>query len=103
MSKSLLVYVMAILFLLSAVSSAQNLLNGPESVAFDTINNRCLVSNVYGGAIISIDENGDHSYFKTGLGSCLGNVVHYVLRNVLPVDLGYYRIRFQLGVAARGV
>jgi len=75
MIRNLAGYVMTFVLLLSVVSGAQNLLNGPESVAFDTANNRCLVSNVYGGAIIAIDENGDHSYFKTGLGSCLGNQI----------------------------
>lgn len=55
--------------------SAQNLLNGPESVAFDTVYNRILVSNALDGAIVEIDENMNQSYFTTGHDQCGGNQI----------------------------
>jgi len=75
MKRIFLFSISAVLILFAENLHAQNLLNGPESVAFDTPNNRILVSNVYGGAIIAIDEYGIHDYFMTGLGSCLGNTI----------------------------
>ena len=53
----------------------QNLLNGPECVSFDSLNNRYLVSNWNNGSIIAIDSTGNHSYFKQGLGHALGNCI----------------------------
>ena len=52
---------------------AQNLVFSPESVSFDSIANRYLVSNTNTGAIVAIDSTGTQSYFKTGLGMCLSN------------------------------
>jgi len=75
MKQYLVISLTLILFLSAGNVNGQNLLSGPESVAFDTLNNRALVSNVYGGAIIEIDEYGVHDYFMTGMGSCLGNVI----------------------------
>jgi hypothetical protein len=53
----------------------QNLFNGPESVAFDSLQNRYLVSNYYDGSIVQVDSDGNQSYFITGLGHCLGNTI----------------------------
>ena len=47
--------------------SAQNMLNNPESVVFDSERNRYLVSNWGNGAIVQIDSNGVQSYFSTAL------------------------------------
>jgi len=63
----------------------QNLLNGPECVSFDSLNNRYLVSNWNNGSIIAIDSSGNHSYFKQGLGHALGNCI---AGNTFYVSLG---------------
>ena len=52
--------------LLNVSSNAQNLLNNPESVVFDYVRNRYLVSNWSDGAIVQIDS-GVQSYFSTAL------------------------------------
>jgi hypothetical protein len=54
---------------------SQNLFNGPESVAFDSLHNRYLVSNYPDGSIVQVDSEGNQSYFCTGLGHCLGNTI----------------------------
>lgn len=59
------------LFLLT-VSNAQNLLNDPESVVYDSVNNRYLVSNWGDGNIIQIDSVGEQSYFSTALNRLAG-------------------------------
>ncbi len=46
-------------------SYGQNLLNNPESVVFDSMRNRYIVSNWGNGAIVQIDRNGIQSYFNT--------------------------------------
>ena len=73
MSKSLILLTL-ILIVVSSLN-AQNLLDKPESVAFDTLNNRYLVSNVEGGNIVQIESDFiTQSYYKTALGQyCLGN------------------------------
>jgi hypothetical protein len=52
--------------------SAQNLLYRPESVVYDSLYNRYLVSNWGNGSIVQIDSNGVQSYFTTGHGSING-------------------------------
>ena len=52
---------------------AQNLLIGPESVAFDEQNNRYLVSSFGNSRIIEIDTSGIQDTFKLGVFGCLGN------------------------------
>ncbi|MCD4730979.1 MAG: hypothetical protein K8R74_10285, partial [Bacteroidales bacterium] len=54
-----------IIFLLTITCFAQNLLNNPESVVFDSHYNRYIVSNWGNGAIVQIDSNGTQSYFNT--------------------------------------
>ncbi len=58
---------LTILFTISIVCTgiSQNLLNNPESVVFDSLRNRYLVSNWGDGAIVQIDSNGEQSYFNT--------------------------------------
>ena len=63
------------MLILTSISYSQNLYNGPESVAFDTLNNRYLVSNVRNGTIVQVDSTGTQSYFATDLGACLGNCI----------------------------
>jgi len=55
------------LLLLPTVSFSQNLLSNPESVVFDSTQNRYLVSNWGDGTIVQIDKNGEQSYFNTDL------------------------------------
>ncbi len=61
-----------IIILLPFQSTAQNLLNRPESVVYDSLYNRYLVSNWTNGSIVQIDSNGVQSYFVTGHGSING-------------------------------
>ena len=62
----------------------QNLLDHPESVAFDSLHNRYLVSNIGDGKIIAIDLEGTQSVWKQGLGECYGNCI---LGNTFYVSL----------------
>jgi hypothetical protein len=48
-------------------TGAENLLVEPESVVYDSLYNRYLVSNYGNGAIVQIDSNGEQSYFNTEL------------------------------------
>jgi hypothetical protein len=66
---------------------AQNLLLKPESVAFDSTENRYLISNYGDGAIVQIDSNGVQSHFKNGLGNCYGN---HIVGNTLYVSVNEY-------------
>jgi hypothetical protein len=47
--------------------SAQNLLNNPESVVYDSLHDRYLVSNFGDGSIVAIASDGTQSYFDTTL------------------------------------
>jgi len=60
--------------------SPQNLLNRPESIVYDSLYNRYLVSNWTNGAIVQIDSNGVQSYFVTGHGSINGI---YIAENIV--------------------
>lgn len=51
---------------LSVSGQAQNLINQPESVVFDTLFERYLISNWWDGAIIEMDSEGVQGYFATG-------------------------------------
>ena len=48
-------------------ASAQNLLNNPESVVYDSLQDRYLVSNWGDGSIVAIASDGTQSYFDTTL------------------------------------
>jgi len=81
MSKTILTTLL--LLLLTVSLSGQNLLNLPESAAFDTLNNRYLISNAGDGAIIQIETDlVTQSYYKSSLGeyalgNCISNDVFY--------------------------
>ena len=82
------VFVMIILvFVLNcpAVMTA-NLLRQPESVAFDSLNNRYLVSNTNAGDIVQIEDDFvTQSYYKRDLGqACAGN---HIVNNILFVTV----------------
>ncbi len=60
----------AFLILITSLTyHGQSLLNGAESVAFDTLNNRYLVSSLNDQKIVAIDMDGNHSIYKTGIGA----------------------------------
>ena len=84
------------LFVLATLSvniNAQNLLNNPESVVYDSLHNRYLVSNFGDGNIVSIASDGTQSYFNTTLtrvaGMCLKDNIVYVAANQEPY-IGVY-------------
>ncbi|MFH1699190.1 MAG: hypothetical protein ABIE07_01270 [Candidatus Zixiibacteriota bacterium] len=82
-----------LLFLYTANSFPQNLLNQPESVVFDSVYNRYLVTNYGGHSVVQIDMDGNQSNFATGVGECLssclvGDVLYYTAGNtVYGLDL----------------
>ncbi len=55
---------------------AQNLLNNPEHITYDHVNNRYLVTNYGNGKIIAIDMEGNQQIAIEGIASCLG--IHIV-------------------------
>lgn len=60
---------------------SQNYIDGAESVAYDSLNNRYLVSSLNNSKIISIDKNGNQSIFKESIGAfgnCIIDSVLYV-------------------------
>ena len=63
-------------------ATAQNLLDEPEGVVFDTLYDRYLVSNWADGAIVQIDGEGNQSYFAQGLIHCANM---YILDTVLYI------------------
>ena len=64
------------LVLFNGKADAQNLLNNPESVVFDSLNERYLVSNFADGNIVQIDDLGNQSYFDTTLTRIAGLMIH---------------------------
>ena len=92
MSRLLLLLVLLV-GLIGAVSvSADNLLNEPEGIAYDTVNHRYLVSNWRNGTVVAIDTNGVQEYLRTGLGNCAsihisGDTVFVPLDNEAVVGL----------------
>jgi len=71
-----------IYFLTPSIVRAQNLLNYPESVAYDVQNKRYLVSSWQNGNVVQIDSAGTQSYFSIGehchAGLCIMNNILYV-------------------------
>lgn len=74
-NRNLIILLAAVILLVLAWFALVNLrsLNGPESIAWDEIGKRFLVSNVKGGSIVSMDVNGKFSPFlKKGLSAPKG-------------------------------
>jgi DNA-binding beta-propeller fold protein YncE len=67
---------MLILLCSGGILFAQNLLNQPESVTWDHVNEQWLVSNYASGEIIIIDSAGEHSIFSDILNSTVGLKIH---------------------------
>ncbi len=79
-------------FCFNSFLTGQSLISNPESVAFDTLNNRYLVSCFGNSTIVEIDSVGTQSVYKSNIG-CLGNCIH---ENVLYVSSGKDVIGFDL-------
>jgi sugar lactone lactonase YvrE len=87
----------AIIFLICTSVFAQNLLHQPESIVYDSLYDRYIVSNKETGDLVAIDNAGNHSYFATGLGSCRGVTI---IDNAIytACDLGVVGFRLSDGV-----
>ena len=59
----------------SYITPARNLSNNPESVVYDSVMHRYLVSNVGSGNIVQINSDGSTSNFSTVLARTLGMVI----------------------------
>ncbi len=72
-------------------ASAQNLLVGPESVAFDSLNNRYLVSGWGNAAVIAIDLEGNQTEFVAfsdmTLGNCISGTMFYTTLGISPTHI----------------
>jgi len=74
--KIILIPLLVLFFLTTqGISLLQNYFNQPESVVYDEIRDRYLVSNKGNGNIIELDYSGNQSVFKTGLVSSRGLVI----------------------------
>ena len=64
-----------LLLLIPFLSYPQNFFLNPESVAYDSLNNRYLISNVGSGDIVQIKPDEDTTFFYNGLTRTLGMVI----------------------------
>ena len=64
-----------LLVLLLANGAQAQFFNGPESVTYDTLNSRYLISNVLTGDIVQISDAGDTTFFDTSLVRTLGMTI----------------------------
>ncbi len=77
MMKTVISLMIALIFSYGITAAqAQNLLNKPEHVAYDSLHQRYLVSNYGNGKIVSIDHSGNQTAIIEGLTGCLG--IHIV-------------------------
>ncbi len=91
-------------FVFAIITNAQTLIDGAESVAFDTLNNRYLVSSLNTNKIISIDMQGNQTAFKEGItafGNCIKDDVFYVSggTHVRGLDVNTAEIVFDVSVS----
>lgn len=92
MSRLIVAFTLIVMMFAPLTISADNLLNEPEGIVYDSVYNRYLVSCWRNGAVIAIDSNGVQSYFRTGLGNCAsiiisGDTVFVALNNESVVGL----------------
>ena len=64
-----------LLVLLLANGAQAQFFNGPESVTYDTLNSRYLISNVLTGDIVQISDAGDTTFFDRSLVRTLGMTI----------------------------
>jgi len=85
-------FTLSILLLAVSISSAQNLLNGPEGVVYDSLNERYLVANATDGYIVQINKYREQSYFASGFSTPLGlkiiDSLLFITTNHPPVVYG---------------
>jgi len=89
MTSRVLLLMVAAIIVVPMFSSAQNLLNGPESIAFDPDHDRYLVSNWRNGAIVQIaldqtTQTPYHQFSYQVLGNCIADGVFYTSRSASP-------------------
>jgi len=89
--------ILLVLFLPSGVKA--QFFNGPESVTYDALNGRYLISNVLDGTIVQISDTGDTSYFDTWLTRTLGMII---VDNILYVADIYGIATYDLTTDQRG-
>ncbi|MCW8813766.1 MAG: SMP-30/gluconolactonase/LRE family protein [Chlorobium sp.] len=70
---SMSLYIITITFITSSANA--QFFNGPESVTYDTLNGRYLISNVGNGDIVQISDAGDTTFFDRTLARTLGMVI----------------------------
>jgi hypothetical protein len=63
MKQQIIYLTVFIILTLPLASSSQNLVDGPECVAFDSLRNRYLVTNVQNCRIVEFDADGNQSYW----------------------------------------
>ncbi|MCK5125730.1 MAG: hypothetical protein KAR42_05700 [candidate division Zixibacteria bacterium] len=90
----IILFLFSILFISAPV--AQNLLSGPESVAWDSTYHRYLVSNWRTGRIVAVDTLGNHTVFTEGHSISMGNVIE---GNILYSSCGTLVKGFDLATA----
>jgi len=90
MIKSLCRLIMLTVLFLPVISTAQNLLNGPEHATYDAANNRYLVSCWNSGTVIAIDPDGNQTTFISGLGHAYAN---HICGDTLFVTSGQYYVK----------
>jgi len=66
-------YIIIIVFVTSSTNA--QFFNGPESVTYDALNGRYLISNVGNGDIVQISDAGDTTFFDRTLARTLGMVI----------------------------
>jgi hypothetical protein len=64
-----------ILVLFLASGTQAQFFNGPESVTYDALNNRYLISNVLNGDIVQISDAGDTTFYDRTLARTLGMTI----------------------------
>ncbi|MCP4704144.1 MAG: hypothetical protein GY865_06000, partial [candidate division Zixibacteria bacterium] len=73
MTKSIFCLICLVILVMPVMGNGQNLLSGPEHATYDIVNDRYIISNWTNGALVIIDNEGNHSYFAYGLGHAYGN------------------------------
>ncbi len=89
----LLRYFSILILLCSSHLLAENYLDGPESVNWDSLHTRYLVSSFNNGRIVAMDTLGNQSLFIDGLGYAYGN---HIKDTVLYVSHGHGVYGFNL-------
>ena len=99
MFRVVLTLICLVLVFLTSAGTAQNLLNQPEGILYDSLYDRYLISNWVDGTIVQVDpENLTQSYFKTGLTHCVG--IHIVAETLYVAVNNYDLVGLSLADAS---